>query len=102
VLKALEAPVRQISRTLVSRARSWSARSREQVRDLGFDAQTEECRHGRQGHHRSGVSVPRRRTRPPSRPPGDHRGHGAELPKEPAGADARRRWRHGGMGGMGF
>ena len=106
VLKALEAPVRQIvgkrRRRRLDRGRQ---DPRKQVRDLRLRRPDRGiCRHGRQGHHRPGQGGAHRAAgrRLRRRPAGDHRSHGRRTAEGAGGADARRWRRHGWNGRHGL
>ncbi len=103
VLKALEAPVRQIAENAGVEGSIVVGKIMDNKSEtFGFDAQTEELRgHGREGHHRSGQGGARgaagcgiRRRAP--RHHGSHGRRSAEGQTRNAG-DAGRRWhgRHG-------
>jgi chaperonin GroEL len=79
----------------------------EQVRDLRLRRPDRRvCRHGREGHHRSGQGGARRAPgrRLDRRPPGDHRGDGRRSAEGQAGdaGDAGRWRRHGRYGRHGL
>ncbi len=75
---------------------------REQVRDLRLRRPDRGiCRHGRQGHHRSGQGGAYRAAGRlfGRRPAGDHRSHGRRTAEGAGASDARRRWRRHGWNG---
>ena len=101
VLKALEAPLRQIAENSgVEGSIVVNKIIGEQVRDLRLRrADRGIRRHARQGHRRSGQGGARRVARRSlgRRPPGDDRSHGRRTAEGTAGhaGDAGRRRRHG-------
>jgi len=107
VLKALEAPIRQIAENAASRARSWSARSSTtRPRPSASTPRTRTMSTGRQGHHRSRQGRAHRAAgrRLGRRPPRHHGSHGRRAAEGRRARDAGRRRNGcmGGMGGMGF
>ena len=97
VLKALEAPIRQISENAGVEGSIVVGKILENKSETyGFDAQTEEvCRHGRQGHHRPRQGGAHRAAGRfvRSRPAGDHRGHGRRTAEGTGPGHAGRRRR---------
>ncbi len=106
VLKALEAPIRQIAENAgVEGSIVVGKMPREQVRDLRLRcADRRLCRHGRQGHHRPGQGGPHRAAGRilGGRPVGDDRSHGRRTAEGAGVADARRWRRHGRNGRNGL
>ena len=106
VLRALEAPIRQIAENsgvegsiVVSRVLANKSQT------FGFDAQTRGiCRHAERRHRRSGQGRPRRSPGRgvDRRPPHHHRGHGRRGAETGKRADAGGGGGMGGMGGMDF
>src|SRR6188474_2013685 len=106
VLKALEAPVRQISENAGERGLDRGRQDpREQVGDVRLRcADRGICRHGCQGHHRPGQGGAHRAAGRglSRRVAGDHGSHGRRTAEGAGAADARRWRRHGWNGRHGL
>ena len=103
VLKALEAPVRQIAENSGVEGSIVVGKIMEQVGDLRLRRPGREiCRHGRGRHHRPGQGGAHRAAgcRLDRRPPDHHRSHGRRTAEGAGPGDAGRRRRHGRRDGV--